>query len=721
MPDADEPTTILVVDDLPEKLLAYRTILDPLGQNLFTASSGEEALKAVLQHDFAVILLDVNMPGMNGLETAALIRQRKRSAHTPIIFLTAFADEVLVAEGYAQGAVDYITTPVVPAILRAKVRVFCDLYRMTQHVRRQAEERIALAEERTKREAAEEANRRASFLAEASRVLAGSLDAHATARALARLVVPTLADLAGLTLAQNPGRPWQTELALTLPPDPDVYTLGLAADEGPADELRTAVDRALATGKADQLDGLDIAYPALPDRPVPPGRRLRSAAIFPLRARGHTLGALTLAFGPSGRRHSPAEIALAEDLVSRAAIALDNARLYREVQQADRQKNEFLSMLAHELRNPLAPIRNANEVLRQKGSEPTRVRWAQGIIDRQLSHLVRLVDDLLDVSRLTQGKIRLSVESVGLEAVVAQAVEAARPLIDQFHHHLEVKLPPHPIRVNGDKARLTQVLTNLLNNAAKYSDSGGRIWLTAELVGGGQPGAGGNDGRSPTPTTLEIRVRDTGVGIAPDVLPTVFDLFTQASRSLDRSQGGLGVGLSLVKRLVEMHGGNVEAHSEGPGKGSEFVVRLPVPAEEAAAVPDGATGDAATARGQANPLRVVVVDDNVDGAESLANLLVLLGHQVRVAHDGSAGIALVGEFDPDVVLLDIGLPGMDGYEVARRLRASRGRAMLVAVSGYGRDEDRRLSREAGFAHHFVKPVELASLRSLLDTIQQGRD
>src|SRR5262245_47986447 len=238
----DEPTNILVVDDLPEKLLAYRTILEELGQHVVTANSGEEALRAVLKTDFAVILLDVQMPGINGLEAAALIRQRKRSAHTPIIFLTAFADEVLVAEGYAQGAVDYITTPVVPAILRAKVRVFCDLYRMTQQVRRQAEERITLAEERTKREAAEEANRRASFLAEASRVLAGSLDPQATASALARLVVPTLADLAGLTLAQNPPRPWQTELALTLPPDPEVRGLRLAADEGPADELRAAVD-----------------------------------------------------------------------------------------------------------------------------------------------------------------------------------------------------------------------------------------------------------------------------------------------------------------------------------------------------------------------------------------------------------------------------------------------------------------------------------------------
>jgi signal transduction histidine kinase/DNA-binding response OmpR family regulator len=697
----DEATNILIVDDLPEKLLVYRTILEELGHNLVTAQSGEEALRAVLRQDFAVILLDVRMPGMDGLEVAGLIRQRKRSSHTPIIFLTAFADEVRVAEGYAQGAVDYLTTPVVPAVLRAKVRVFADLYRMAQQVRRQAEERIALAEERTKRETAEEANRRLAFLAEASRVLAGSLDPDATARALARLAVPTLADLAGLTLAQDQGRSWQTEMALVCPPDPEVYEFRLAAEGGPSDELRAAVDRALATGRADQLDGLDIAYPAIPGRPEPPGHRLRSAAIFPLQARGRTLGALTLAFGPAGRRHAPADLAMVADLASRAAVALDNARLHHEVQEADRRKNEFLSMLAHELRNPLAPIRNANEVLRQTEPNPARIRWAEGVIDRQLTHLVRLVDDLLDVSRLTQGKIRLAVEPVALEVVVAHAIEASRPLIDQFRHTLEVNLPPRPVRMHGDPARLTQVVTNLLNNATKYTERGGRITLSLEC----------------RDSTAVVRVRDTGVGMSADLLPRVFDPFTQASRSLDRSQGGLGIGLTLVRRLVEMHGGSVEAHSDGPGKGSEFVVRLPILPEPAPAPAEGTPG-AAEARAGNGSLRVVVVDDNVDGAESLVELLVLLGHEVRVAHDGPGGIEAVLAFRPDLVLLDIGLPVMDGFEVARRLRANpEVDAVLVAVSGYGREEDRRLSRELGFAHHFVKPIQFDALRDLLATIR----
>ena len=562
----DEPTNILVVDDLPEKLLAYRTILDELGQNLITASSGDEALRAVLRYDFAVILLDVNMPGMSGLETAALIRQRRRSAHTPIIFLTAFADEVLVAEGYAQGAVDYITTPVVPAVLQAKVRVFCDLYRMTQQVRQQAEERIALAEERTKREAAEDANRRLQFLTRAGEVLGQSLDQEVTARDVARLPLPVLADSAALVLLQQDGRTARWIQARTGADGPTVVE---GTNRAPPDrELAEALDRALAGGAGGSDPGPVIA--------------------LPLRARGRTFAALSLSRNPSGRPFTAADLTAAEMFASRAASALENARLYHEVQQADRQKNEFLSMLAHELRNPLAPIRNANEVLRQKAADPTRVRWAQGVIDRQLSHLVRLVDDLLDVSRLTQGKIRLSIEPLTLEAVVAYAVEAVRPFIDQFRHMLEVNLPPQPVRMTGDKARLTQVLTNLLNNAAKYTDPGGRITLSASVVNSGEWTVGSRenpDTSSSLPTAhrplpaVEIGVRDTGVGIAAELLPTVFDLFTQANRSLDRSQGGLGVGLTLVKRLVEMHGGTVEARSEGPGRGSEFTVRLPITVE----------------------------------------------------------------------------------------------------------------------------------------------
>ncbi|HET6576512.1 MAG TPA: response regulator [Fimbriiglobus sp.] len=688
MSDADT-THILVVDDLPEKLLVYRTVLEELGQTVVTARSGEEALALVLRHEFAVILLDVSMPGMDGFETAALIRGRKRSAHTPIIFLTAFADEVRLAEGYSHGAVDFILTPAAPEILRAKVRVFVDLYRMTQQVRRQAEERVALTEEKTKRAAAEEATRRSNFLAEVSRSLADSLDPDTTAMTLARQAVPFLADLAGVTLAGEHGQPWRTEMAWFDPSDLAPHTRRLTGPDGPDDALRGAVERVLARGKPDRLDDLDLAYPE------PTDARIRSAVVLPLRARGRTLGVLTLAFGPSDRRHDPSEFALAEDLAGRAGIALDNARLYKDVERADRQKNEFLSMLAHELRNPLAPIRNAAEVLRLAGPEQPQVRWAREVIDRQLSHLVRLVDDLLDVSRITRGKITLKPEPTDLAVVVQHAIEASRPAIEQAKHRLEVHVPPEPVWVTGDPARLTQVLTNLLNNAAKYTEEGGRVALGLAREGG----------------EAVVRVRDTGVGIPAEMLGSVFDLFTQVDRSLDRSQGGLGIGLTLVKRLVTKHGGTVEARSDGPGRGSEFVVRLPVlaGAPPAAAVPQPGRPTAACG------LRVLLVDDNVDGADSLAALVRLAGHDARVAHDGPGALATAAAFRPQVVVLDIGLPGLSGYEVARRLRANLdlSGAVLVAVTGYGRDEDREQAREAGFDHHLVKPVDFAQLLDLL--------
>jgi signal transduction histidine kinase/DNA-binding response OmpR family regulator len=690
----DYKANILVVDDLPDKLLAYRSILESLGQNLITVGSGEEALKEILQRDFAVVLLDVNMPpGMSGLETAALIRKRKRSALTPIIFLTAFADEVRVAEGYAHGAVDYILTPVVPDILRAKVRVFVDLYRMTQQVKRQAEERVALAEERTKRTAAEEANRRLAFLTRAGAVLGQSLDYEVTARDVARVPVPYLAEVAAVAVPHRGS--WKAVVAHAGPVLEDAV-----GRDGLPDDWAAGIDRVLA-GEETRAEG--------------------SLAVVPLRARGSTLGALLLSREKSGRAFDPTDLTVAEALASRAASALENARLYKDVETADRQKNEFLSMLAHELRNPLAPIRNAAEVLRLSGVDHPRVRWARDIIDRQVAHLVRLVDDLLDVSRITKGKIRLQTEEVDLAAVVTQAVEASRPLIDARGHRLEVSLPPGRLVVSGDPARLTQVLTNLLNNAAKYTDEGGRIWLTVSAEHAAQnaespPGAAGaglhSECRGLHSAYAVIRVRDNGIGIPPDMLAAVFDLFTQVDASLERSQGGLGIGLTLVRRLVEMHGGRVEVRSDGPGQGSEFTVWL---AMTAAATALAAAGPSAAGSVPPNRLRIVIADDNEDGAESLAGLLRLDGHEVFTAHDGEAAVERVFRHRPDVAIVDIGMPRLNGYEVARRLRASPDAcpAVLLALSGYGREEDFRQAREAGFDHHFVKPIDLASVRQLL--------
>jgi signal transduction histidine kinase/DNA-binding response OmpR family regulator len=698
MADA-EKVNILVVDDLPEKILAMELILAELGQNVVPARSGREALRHLLHQDFAVILLDVSMPEMDGFDTARLIRQRKRSEHTPIIFVTGFSDELLAARGYSLGAVDYILSPVVPEVLRTKVGVFVELYQKTEQVRRQAEQQVALAREQLARASAEDANRRSAYLAEASKVLANSLDVRATARGLLRVAVPYLADAAGVTLPEEPGQPWLSELAWVPPGGTDLETFSLTAPDGPSDEVRAALERVLASGQAQALEGIDATYP--PAAAGEPAGRLRSAVVLPLLARGRTLGALTL--GCAGHRLCPPDLGLAEDLAQRAAVALDNARLHREVQENDRRKNEFLAMLAHELRNPLAPIRNAVGILRRyEASDPTQ-DWSREVIDRQVRQMTRLIDDLLDVSRITQGKIKLKRERVDLLAVVGRAVETSRPLIDERRHELTVSLPPGPVPADADPARVEQVLANLLNNAAKYTEPGGRIDLTGELGDGG----------------LTLRVRDTGVGIAPEMLAGVFEMFTQVDRSLDRAQGGLGIGLTLVKTLVELHGGRVEAHSGGPGRGSEFTVRLPVaPAGEG--TPEGPREDAPAAVPHPSPRtarRVLVVDDNADGANALAHVLRLTGHEVRVAHTGPGALSEAEAFRPGTVLLDIGLPGMDGYAVARELgeRLRPDRPLLVALTGYGRDEDRRRSREAGFDHHLVKPVDPAALLALLGT------
>jgi signal transduction histidine kinase/DNA-binding response OmpR family regulator len=684
MSDA-EKTKILIVDDLPEKLLVYRVILEELGQELVAARSGAEALKQVLLHDFAVILLDVNMPDMDGFETAALIRRRKRSAHTPIIFVTAFADEVRAAEGYARGAVDYILAPVVPEVLRAKVQVFVDLFRMTAQVRRQAEEQIALAEERSRRTIAEEANRRLSYLARAGAVLGHSLDYEVTARDIARICVPALADLALLAQRDDSGQ-WRMIEAACEGANVTVVQAGGLDPLPPwcADQ----VERAVEAGEPQLMPAGLSAGDDLPTHGI----------VLPLQARGRTFAALALTRGPSERSFAPADITMAEALVSRAAIALDNALLYREVEQADQQKNEFLSMLAHELRNPLAPIRNAVAVLRMQQHENTETSWAQDVIDRQVSHLVRLVDDLLDISRITRGKIRLELECQDVAAIVTAAVETSRPLIDAGGHHLSVELPEEPLWVNADEARLSQVLANLLNNAAKYTPSGGSIALRVQREG----------------SDAVFSVRDSGIGIPPEMLPRVFDLFTQVEHSLDRSQGGLGIGLTLVQRLVEMHGGSVRATSAGTGHGSEFTVRLPAVAglsHHAA----GNNGSAAACG--ASQLRILVVDDNADAADSLAMLLRFSGHHVRIAYDGPGGVEAARSFRPQAVVLDLGLPGIDCYEVARRLRGDPDTSdvLLLALSGYGREEDHRRTTDAGFDHHFVKPLDFAALANLLSS------
>jgi signal transduction histidine kinase/CheY-like chemotaxis protein len=402
----------------------------------------------------------------------------------------------------------------------------------------------------------------------------------------------------------------------------------------------------------------------------------------------------------------------------RAEAALKSSEAAgRKLAEADARKNEFLAMLGHELRNPLAPIRNAVKVMKQLGSDNPDLCWARDVVDHQVRQMAQLVDDLLEISRVTSGKVRLQKEAVDVATIVAFAIETSRPVLETDHHRLSIALPADAVYVDADPLRMAQVLSNLLNNAAKYTKPGGQIRLAAASEG----------------PEVVFRVRDNGIGIPPEMLSGIFDLFAQVDHSLDHSQGGLGLGLTLVRSLVEMHGGSVQALSEGLSQGSEFIVRLPVlelahvQAEVQKTAPAPASDTATSRKEHSRPpaRRVLVVDDNVSSAESLAKVLKLDGHEVQVTHDGGAALEAVPRFRPEVVLMDIGLPGMDGYEVARRLRhdaeLAAGISLLVAVTGYAEDEARRRSSEAGFDHHLVKPVDPDGVLALLASLAWDND
>ena len=392
----------------------------------------------------------------------------------------------------------------------------------------------------------------------------------------------------------------------------------------------------------------------------------------------------------------------AGELVGASKVARDitlQKRAQHELQEADNKKNEFIALLAHELRNPLGPIRHAANILRARTPTPDELQWATKIIDRQTEHMTRLVDDLMDVSRITRGTIELRREPVDVADVLKAAVEASSALIERSRHQLRVTPPSQPLYVEGDTTRLTQVVANLLDNAAKYTDPGGRIWLSAEREG----------------EEALIRVKDTGIGIASELLPRIFDMFTQSALPLERAQGGLGVGLSLVDRLVKLHGGTVSAYSAGPGQGSQFTVRLPAwntprlhapePKDELQQVSD-------------KRCRVLVVDDNEDSVDSLAMLLRMLGHEVATSNDGESALNVADQFRPDVAILDIGLPKLNGYDLAKQIREMPWArdVVLVALTGWGQEQHRRRSAESGFNHHLTKPVELEVLQQILSDV-----
>jgi len=542
------------------------------------------------------------------------------------------------------------------------------------------------------------------FLADASASLAELVDYESTLGRIANLAVGGFADWCVVDILDAAGE--RRRLAVAGPTVEEALTRGADATFRPERDAIAGIPHVLRTGELVVVPDLAALDPAT-DPQGEWGAQLRTRGVrsylsVPLLSCGRVIGGMTFLSNSSRYRYGPAELRVARDLAARVTTAIENASLYRTLQEQDRRKDEFLATLAHELRNPLAPIRNGMQILRTALPPDPRLDRTLGMMERQLGHMVRLIDDLMDVARVSSGKVLLRKERVDLREAAGSAVETSRQAIDTNRHDMDVRLPDEPLVLHADRTRLTQILANLLNNAAKYTPPGGRIVLSATGRG----------------TEAVIRVTDTGIGIPVEMLHRIFDMFTQVGTSLDRAQGGVGIGLTLVKRLVEMHGGSVTAHSPGPGKGSEFVVRLPLaPAETGGGPTASSTG------GRSGPeprLTILVVDDNRDAADTLCDLLGLKGHEVRTANDGPEALRVLDVFRPNLILLDLGLPGMSGFEVAHRVRERpdlRGVA-IAALTGWGQDEDRRRTRAGGFDHHLVKPVDIDELNAILTGFQR---
>ena len=614
-----------MVDDHPDKLVALEAILAELGQNVVKVGSGKEALRALLHGDFAVILLDVSMPVMDGFETAALIRTRPRCEHTPIIFITAYGDETHVARGYRLGAVDYILTPVVPEVLRAKVSVFVELFRKTEEIRRQAarlRERAAQLHELTRAalaiNAAGSAEKILPIVADRARALFGACQAVAEARV------------------------------------------------GPGRECR-------ATSPSGG-----------PEPPAP-------ARAAPLTAGdGTPIGAVRV-LGEGAFTDEDEDVLV--QLAQMASIAIQNA-LYTEEREANRLKDEFLAVVSHELRTPLAAMLTWASLLRGGKLEPAAAARGVEVIERSARAQAQLIDDLLDMSRIMTGKMRLDMRPLEVQAVVRGALDSVAPAAEVKSITLAAALDGAPLRVLGDPDRLQQVMWNLLSNAIKFTPKGGRVDVRVRVANG----------------DAEISVGDTGAGISPEFLPHVFDRFRQADSTSTRSHGGLGLGLAIVRHLVDLHGGTVHAESAGTGRGATFVVSLPL--RELREEPAAATVALARPRAPApgvglepafdlRGLRVLL--------EAIATVLGVAGAEVRSAGSTAAALEVLATWRPDVLVSDIGLPGEDGYTLLRRVRAleEEGGARLpaVALTAYAQAEDRIRALTAGFQVHVTKPVE----------------
>jgi signal transduction histidine kinase/DNA-binding response OmpR family regulator len=697
---AEEKVSILIVDDRPDKLLGYETILDELNENVVRANSGKEALRCLLKQDFAVILLDVNMPGMDGFETAALIRQRARSETTPIIFISAVNDtETHVSRGYSIGAVDYILTPVVPEILRAKIAVFVDLFKKTEQVKRQAEEREKLIREQAARAEAEARQERFAFLADASNVLASSLDYEETFRNLAQLVVPRVADFC-IVLAAEEGGMRQVAVAHRDPTeDPAMQKLAKEFPSSPAAQAGGA--HVLKTGKSQMVcdvhDGeLREVFAEKTDRELIRSLSGRSVIAVPLRTHDRVLGAIVMINTSAGRFCGTEELSLVEELAHRAALALDNAGLYKSAQKAqaeseraNRAKDSFLAMLSHELRTPLTPVLTSVLALEQADNLSEEMRASLQMIRRNVELEARLIDDLLDLTRISKGKVQLSLEEVDAHSLLRNALEICQADIDKKQLTLETDFAAEKVSLEADPARLQQIFWNLIKNAVKFTPEGGRLQIRTQNLDG----------------QLQVEVSDTGMGIDAETLPKIFNAFEQGARS---QLGGLGLGLAISKALVETHNGKLTAASAGRDQGATFTAVFPV-GESSAGNSRAALPVMAAAR---KSMRVLLVEDHEDTNRSLTQLLRRRGYHVHPAHSVQAALAAAAREQFDVLVSDIGLPDGSGIELMEKLKSDHP-IFGIALTGFGMEEDLRKSHDVGFNHHLVKPVDLNRLDALI--------
>ncbi|CAA9245899.1 MAG: Signal transduction histidine kinase [uncultured Chthoniobacterales bacterium] len=704
--DADQKVNILIVDDRPDKLMAHEVLLEELNQNIVKATSGKEALRCLLKEDFAVILLDVNMPGMDGFETASMIRQRPRSETTPIIFISAVNDtENHVSRGYSLGAVDYILTPVVPEILRAKIMVFADLFKKTEQIKRQGEERAKFIRAQAARKEAEARQERLAFLADASNVLARSLEFHDTFQNLAHLVVPRLADFCIIDIADDFGMLQQVAVAHRDPEQAAMlenlrehYPSSLASRHGGT--------RVFQTGKSEMCcdmteEVLHDLFDREEDRQLIRALNAKSYTAVPLRARDRVLGAITMVNTTAHRQCGPNELSLAEELAQRAALALDNAGLYKaaqkareEAERANLAKDRFLAMLSHELRTPLTPVLTSLLSFDSEEDVPDKIRPTLQMIRRNVELEARLIDDLLDLTRISKGKVQLSLEIVDAHGLLRNALEICQADIDQKQLVLELDLSASHVRLEADPARVQQIFWNLIKNAVKFTAQGGQLRIRT-----------GNDELA---SELRVEVSDSGVGIDAESLPKIFKAFEQGERA---RMGGLGLGLAISKSLVEAHHGHITAESAGRDQGATFTAVFPL-TDVAAQEESNGSGAAPADR---KTMRILLVEDHEDTNRSLTQLLRRRGYHVQPAHNVRNALDLAATEEFDIVVSDIGLPDGTGVDLMQRLNATRPIAG-IALTGFGMEEDIQKSHDGGFYHHLVKPVDLNKLDSIIQKV-----